>query len=212
MISGRRWRRKSCNGDGDEDEERKPSSCSSSWCRSSYLPPELCALVLSALPFKSVLRFRCVCKSWCSLINSPHFALRFSMINNKCKAGVYLNGPSHWIGHAFGTTADQFDYRLVSFDAAKVIFKYTELPSEVVVRPRHGPYRRPKFMVSISTVNESLALVVLSEANTIIWVMDDESTTAGHSCHWLKRHTIDVTVGSFMLFHKDGRFFWLVHD
>ncbi|KAI8556194.1 hypothetical protein RHMOL_Rhmol05G0233100 [Rhododendron molle] len=37
------------------------------------LPPEIIAAVLSRLPVKSLLRLRCVCKSWRSLISNPKF-------------------------------------------------------------------------------------------------------------------------------------------
>ncbi|KAM7502980.1 hypothetical protein LguiB_001884 [Lonicera macranthoides] len=40
---------------------------------SDYIPPELIVNILSWLPPRSLLRFRCVCKSWCSLISSPNF-------------------------------------------------------------------------------------------------------------------------------------------
>ncbi|GAU24913.1 hypothetical protein TSUD_116380 [Trifolium subterraneum] len=39
-----------------------------------YLPVELIPGVLSRLPVKSLLQFRCVCKSWKSLISDPNFA------------------------------------------------------------------------------------------------------------------------------------------
>ncbi|KAL3630250.1 hypothetical protein CASFOL_023234 [Castilleja foliolosa] len=37
------------------------------------LPEELITIILSKLPVKSLLRFKCVCKSWYSLIKSPNF-------------------------------------------------------------------------------------------------------------------------------------------
>ncbi|KAM7502975.1 hypothetical protein LguiB_001879 [Lonicera macranthoides] len=40
---------------------------------SDYIPPELIVNILSWLPPRSLLRLRCVCKSWCSLISSPNF-------------------------------------------------------------------------------------------------------------------------------------------
>ncbi|XP_058742020.1 F-box/kelch-repeat protein At3g06240-like [Vicia villosa] len=41
---------------------------------SVYLPPELIMQILLRLPVKALLRFRCVCKSWLSLISNNNFA------------------------------------------------------------------------------------------------------------------------------------------
>ncbi|XP_074263907.1 putative F-box protein At5g50220 [Silene latifolia] len=40
---------------------------------SKYLPPEVWTQILLSLPAKTLLRFRCVCKSWCSIIDNPDF-------------------------------------------------------------------------------------------------------------------------------------------
>jgi len=39
-----------------------------------YLPPDLIVQILLWLPVKSLIRFKCVCKYWFSLISDPHFA------------------------------------------------------------------------------------------------------------------------------------------
>ncbi|XP_057443525.1 F-box/kelch-repeat protein At3g23880-like [Lotus japonicus] len=42
--------------------------------RTLNLPEELIIQILLRLPVKSIVRFKCVCKSWLSLISDPHFA------------------------------------------------------------------------------------------------------------------------------------------
>ncbi|XP_074264878.1 F-box/kelch-repeat protein At3g23880-like [Silene latifolia] len=39
----------------------------------NYLPPEVWTQILLSLPAKTLLKFRCVCKSWCSIIDDPNF-------------------------------------------------------------------------------------------------------------------------------------------
>ncbi|XP_074265207.1 putative F-box protein At5g47300 [Silene latifolia] len=66
-------------------KSRKKTKSSSNPTRISefrYLPPELCTQILANLPAKTVLRFRCVCKSWCSIIDNPDFVTQH---RNLCK-------------------------------------------------------------------------------------------------------------------------------
>uniref|UniRef100_A0A7C8Z9W7 F-box domain-containing protein n=1 Tax=Opuntia streptacantha TaxID=393608 RepID=A0A7C8Z9W7_OPUST len=50
---------------------------------SSGLPMELVTEVLIRLPVKRLVRCRCVCKAWCSLISSPDFvSIHFSRLHN----------------------------------------------------------------------------------------------------------------------------------
>ncbi|XP_074265358.1 putative F-box/kelch-repeat protein At3g17540 [Silene latifolia] len=38
-----------------------------------YVPPEVWSQIFAALPTKTLVRLRCVCKSWCSIIDHPTF-------------------------------------------------------------------------------------------------------------------------------------------
>ncbi|XP_021730429.1 F-box/LRR-repeat/kelch-repeat protein At2g27520-like [Chenopodium quinoa] len=48
--------------------------------------------ILARLPVKSLMRLRCVCKSWCSLIDSSYFSLlHLQIYNNKPKYAIAMN-------------------------------------------------------------------------------------------------------------------------
>ncbi|EXC20033.1 F-box/kelch-repeat protein [Morus notabilis] len=58
-----------------------------------YIPEELVEEILVRLPPKSLMRFKCVCKSWYALITDPSFAnkhLRFGIDNSKKSSSVSL--------------------------------------------------------------------------------------------------------------------------
>ncbi|KAF9614662.1 hypothetical protein IFM89_019790 [Coptis chinensis] len=53
--------------------------------RGKILPDDIIEEILSRLPVKSLLKLRCVCKSWCTLISDPNFInlhLKHSLENN----------------------------------------------------------------------------------------------------------------------------------
>ncbi|XP_074265167.1 putative F-box protein At1g32420 [Silene latifolia] len=48
-----------------------------------YLPPDIWTRILSTLPAKTLLKFRCVCKSWCSIIDNPDFGHVHAQFNSE---------------------------------------------------------------------------------------------------------------------------------
>ncbi|GAB4840844.1 hypothetical protein Ancab_021604 [Ancistrocladus abbreviatus] len=56
----------------------------------SYLPPELWIEILARLPAISLLKFRSVCKSWCSSIDDPNFVSMHITSNKDNREGTYM--------------------------------------------------------------------------------------------------------------------------
>ncbi|XP_074267195.1 putative F-box only protein 11 [Silene latifolia] len=58
-----------------------------------YLPIEIWTLILAMMPSKTLLRFRSVCKPWCSIIDDPNFVhlhLQLSNMNNNTKKKLFV--------------------------------------------------------------------------------------------------------------------------
>ncbi|MCL7023793.1 hypothetical protein MKW94_023246 [Papaver nudicaule] len=71
-----------------------------------YLPEEVVTKILSKLPVKSILRFRCVCKSWLNLFTSPTFIREYKVLkkrvplcSSKSLAGVKMMSYTHGVGY-----------------------------------------------------------------------------------------------------------------
>ncbi|XP_074265198.1 putative F-box protein At5g50220 [Silene latifolia] len=79
-----------------EKSSKKAKSSSSNIRHSSkYLPLDVWASIIVNLPVKTLLRFRCVCKSWCSIIDHPDFAytnLKLRKIDSKKSKIFALEG------------------------------------------------------------------------------------------------------------------------
>ncbi|XP_059642611.1 F-box protein CPR1-like [Cornus florida] len=67
------------------------------------LPKELIAEILTRLPVRALLKFRCVCKSWCSLISSPKF------ITSKLNQTIHLNKINNTDTHIIGRYINDYE-------------------------------------------------------------------------------------------------------
>ncbi|GAB2280320.1 hypothetical protein Dimus_014960 [Dionaea muscipula] len=68
--------------------------------RVPYLSAELWSSILARLPVQSLLRFRCVCKLWCDIIESSEFqVLHLSLYTSSCilsRTSDCFVGPYYW--------------------------------------------------------------------------------------------------------------------
>ncbi len=63
------------------------------------LPDGYILNILARLPVKSVIRFRCICKSWYPFITSPYFISTHLNNNNNNNHGYLIHMPWMWISH-----------------------------------------------------------------------------------------------------------------
>jgi F-box interacting protein len=89
---------------------------------SDSLPNEVIAEILSRLSVKSVIRFRCVSKTWCSLISSPHF-----IATHLSRALSNPQYPSHLV-------LLHFDYRLKKGLSPAIRIRLLSLDPEIQER------------------------------------------------------------------------------
>ncbi|XP_074266393.1 F-box/kelch-repeat protein At3g06240-like [Silene latifolia] len=61
---------------------KSKKSCSIQPHTCAYIPAELLTQILAILPVKTLVRFRCVCKSWRSIIDDPVFVSMHLKLNN----------------------------------------------------------------------------------------------------------------------------------
>ncbi|XP_074321659.1 F-box/kelch-repeat protein At3g23880-like [Silene latifolia] len=81
--------------ESEKSSKKAKSSSSNIRHSSNYLPLDLWASIIVNLPVKTLLIFRCVCKSWCSIIDHPDFGytnLKLRKIDSKKSKIFALEG------------------------------------------------------------------------------------------------------------------------
>ncbi|KAK7363690.1 hypothetical protein VNO77_05841 [Canavalia gladiata] len=89
------------------------------------LPQELIIEILLRLPVKSLFRFKCVCKSWLSLICDPHFAFsHYDHVSAAHTCRLVLSSPSASEFRSMDVDASLHD------DSASAVLNFNFLPPQ----------------------------------------------------------------------------------
>ncbi|KAK8633317.1 hypothetical protein V6N13_014163 [Hibiscus sabdariffa] len=115
------------------------------WSRSrSELPEDLIMEILLQLPVKSLIRFNCVCKSWCCCFQTSNFIYKHHHINLEnnrlnllCTRAVGRPGPGKVILNYTQLSTEQDDFLSPKLDNQFTFFKDDGYPPDVL-GPRNG--------------------------------------------------------------------------
>ncbi|XP_028225080.1 F-box/kelch-repeat protein At3g06240-like isoform X1 [Glycine soja] len=124
----------------------------------AIFPGELIGAILLWLPVRSVLRFKCVCKSWLSVISDPHFA----------KSHFELAiAPTHRVLKLL----NNFQVNSIDVDndddSADILFNTPLLPP---------PHAAPKYVYIAGSCRGFILLELVSDLNSIHLVVWNPST------------------------------------
>ncbi|XP_062162941.1 F-box/kelch-repeat protein At3g06240-like [Alnus glutinosa] len=120
---------------------------------SNSLPNEVIAEILSRLPVKSIIRFRSVSKTWCSLISSPHF-----IATHLSRALSNPQYPSNLVFH-------HFDYPLKKDRSPAISIHLLSLDPEIQERslfiPRfdHAVTRDPSDFIGSRCLRDCMEVI-----------------------------------------------------
>ncbi|RXH68597.1 hypothetical protein DVH24_030930 [Malus domestica] len=178
----------------------------------SETPQDMVVEILSRLPPKSLMRFQCICKSWCTLINSPSFQ-RGNLGNFQIFYLLLPEGKfeleSTLQGMGFGYDCKAKEYKVVKIienceysDDKRTYYHRIDLPHTAEKRIRF--YRRESGFTfdNMFLYNESIASFCSpyhpSEDSGLlevleIWVMDNYE---GAKRSWTKLLTVGPLKGN----------------
>ncbi|KAG4941790.1 hypothetical protein JHK87_045661 [Glycine soja] len=120
------------------------------------LPEDLITEILMMLPVRSILRFKCMCKSWFSLISHPEFARSHFALAATPTTRLYLSANDHQV------ECTDIEASLHDDNSAKVVFNYP-LPS-----PEDKYYNRAIDIVG-SCRGFILLMITSGALDFIIW-------------------------------------------
>ncbi|KAJ4980632.1 hypothetical protein NE237_031469 [Protea cynaroides] len=143
-----------------EDEENEKISVEESMPTES-LPEVLIVDILSCLPVKSLLRFRCVCKHWYALITDPAFVkthLSRSLVSNSNLSIIFRNPISH-----------NLNFREFRFNEFNIYPDDLDAFEQQAVAELNYPFKRPHYLSYIVGSCNGLLCIYNSKEEILLW-------------------------------------------
>ncbi|XP_050220333.1 F-box/kelch-repeat protein At3g23880-like [Mercurialis annua] len=125
------------------------------------IPSEIMIEILSRLPAKSAVRFKCVCRSWRSLLSHSDFARKHSTNHNNGDVNSFLlfNGASSY-------RRAEFSWSNGKKDGEKLLESATMRPINDKLHAEVKSFEKAQIMNSCDGI---LCLVLLVERTVVLW-------------------------------------------
>ncbi|KAI3915380.1 hypothetical protein MKW92_001750 [Papaver armeniacum] len=185
------FRKRKRNSDADNEKEAIPNTATS---RALFVDDVVCD-ILSRLPVKSLMRFKCVSKHWLSLIKDPYFRdLHFrtskapartnswrriedvpSLPDGLTPFSIHVNGSIYWFPEKFqkGIWNHGVIVCIMAFDVGSEKFRKIQIPQFIVDQPIDF---YPAFLgcVRLQEVKGCLAILRRVKDSAVkLWIHDE---------------------------------------
>lgn len=134
------------------------------------IPNELVIQILFKVPAKSIVQFKCVCKSWCSVIDSPSFIDQHMI---KSAPYILVNSLHHCTNESYETNY-RFATRMLSYNTLKAVSTRWFSPA--------APYPRRDNNLELAN------FLIMGCCNGLVLIVDCEGVDVDHDFDF---HVVD---------------------
>ncbi|XP_047323877.1 F-box/kelch-repeat protein At3g23880-like [Impatiens glandulifera] len=138
-----------------------------------YLPTEIITKVLIRLPVKTLVKFRCVCRSWLALISDPIF------VEKHLRASTQDKGYAH---HRLIMSSGSRSFEVKSCSLSSVL--HEECPS---AHDHYYPLKHPQRIVSIVGSVNGLVCIAIDQGSVFLWNPSTRKSKRLPNCGFKKR-------------------------
>ncbi|XP_047323710.1 F-box/kelch-repeat protein At3g23880-like [Impatiens glandulifera] len=146
-----------------------------------YLPTEIITKILIRLPVKTLVRFKCVCRSWLALISDPIF------VENHLRASIQDKGYAH---HRLIMSSGSRSFEVKSCSLSSVL--HEECPS---AHDHYYPLKHPQRFVSIVGSVNGLVCIAIDQGSVFLWNPSTRKSKRLPNCGFKKRSRGHIVYG-----------------
>ncbi|XP_030534116.1 F-box protein At3g07870-like [Rhodamnia argentea] len=160
---------------------------------SGVFPSIVMVEILACLPARSPVQFRCVSKSWRSLLSEPYFMMMWLNRSATSLLGYNSRCCNKYLVHGFGYEPNAWDCKVVRITYSRGFAR----PADSPIRP---------WLVEVYSVGKD-TWTSLGRPNFTWMIHGNSRAFVNGSTHWLAAPTKDAPYDSIVAFHMEKESF-----